>query len=200
MITLVSWVLFIGLVVAVVRVSVINIQPYFLLIRGDGQDTWVQYIPVIGYVVKTWGNITAGLGAILIWALVQALQVLWIVVGLDRKAHRNALRDSEAYNVGSFQSKYSKKMSRKAQRIPFFFIRWSLFLGLIAYGFDTVVGLMVYPPAEFGGAFGRALEFGTLRGLSWEIMVNMAIMLFSFEALFVPLLVVGQWVFTRNRD
>ena len=195
-----AWILFFGLVVALIRVTVINIQPYFLIVRGDGQSSWVRYIPVIGYVLKTWGNFTAGVGAILIWALVQTLQVLWIIVGLDRKAHRNALRDAQSYSIGSFQSSHSRRMARKAQRIPFFFIRWSVFLGLIAYAFDTGVGLMVYPPAESVGAFTKAISYGTMRGLDTGNMINMAIMLFSFEALFIPLLVVSQWLFTRNQD
>ena len=207
--TFISWLMLLGLLVALVKVASINIAPYYLLMSYDDGSGWVSQLPLIGNVLKAWDGAVNSIGAILIWALTQSLQILWILIGLDRKAHANALKESAKFEFGSFSNadsaewdsdRYTRRMARKSRRIPFFFVRWSLLLGLSAYVADLVVGLRIYPPADSLRSIGRALSIGTTNGLNGDNLVQLAIMLFSFEAIAIPAIVVGQWVWTRNRE
>lgn len=207
--TFISWLMLLGLIVALVKVASINIAPYYLLMSYDDGSGWVAQLPLIGGVFRAWEGAVNSIGAVLIWALTQSLQILWILIGLDRKAHANALRESAKFEFGSFSStvsaqsdidRYTRRMARKSRRIPFFFVRWSLLLGLSAYIADLVVGLRIYPPADSLRAIGRALSIGTTNGINSDNLIQLAIMLFSFEAIAIPAIVVGQWVWTRNRE
>jgi len=207
--TFISWLMLLGLIVALVKVASINIAPYYLLMRYDDGSGWVSQLPLVGGLLNAWEGAVNSIGAILIWALIQSLQILWILIGLDRKAHANALKESTRFEFGSFSStastewdsdRYTRRMARKSRRIPFFFVRWSLLLGLIAYIADLVIGLRIYPPADSLRAVGRALSIGTTNGINGDNLIQLAIMLFSFEAIALPAIVVGQWVWTRNRE
>ena len=207
--TFISWIMLLGLIVALFKVASINIAPYYLLMSYDDGSGWVTQLPLIGGVLRAWEGTVNSIGAMLIWALTQSLQILWILIGLDRKAHANALRESAKFEFGSFSSaasaeldsdRYTRRMARKSRRIPFFFVRWSLLLGLCAYVADLIVGLRIYPPADSLRTIGRALSIGTTNGINGDNLIQLAIMLFSFEAITIPAIVVGQWVWTRNRE
>ncbi|MEL7334251.1 MAG: hypothetical protein AAFN12_18540, partial [Cyanobacteria bacterium J06560_2] len=155
--TFISWLMLLGLIVALVKVASINIAPYYLVMSYDDGSGWVSKLPLIGNAIRAWEGAVNSIGAILIWALIQSLQILWILIGLDRKAHANALKEATRFEFGSFSStastewdrdRYTRRMARKSRRIPFFFVRWSLLLGLIAYIADLVIGLRIYPPAD----------------------------------------------------
>lgn len=204
-----AWIILLGLVVALGKVISINVAPYFVLMGSGDDGGWVRHLPLIGYIVRSWGSLVTTISALLVWGLTQALQVLWILVSLDRKAHTNALRESQKFEFGAYTSTstatqshdpYVRKMAKRARRIPFFFVRWALFLGLVAYTWDFVIGLLIYPPAESFSAFARAINIGTMGGIDVQNILNLAIMLFSFEALFIPLIVVAQWVWTRRQS
>lgn len=202
--SVVVWFVLVGLVVALVKLASMNIAPYIWFIKNFGQETnemWVNYLPVIGSIHKGWMSFIHGLAGILLWALVQILQTLWIIVGLDKKAHRNALNEARAARADGYNAtNYERRMSRKAQSIPFFFLKWSALLALGAYAFDGVLGVSVFPPSDSLQTFLFALGSGMTSQIDGKNVLSLLIMMFSFELLLIPTVVIAQWQYHRTRE
>lgn len=202
--SIIGWVLLLGLVTALVKLASMNIVPYIWFVKSFGQETnqmWLDHLPVIGSIHKGWMSFIHGLAGVLVWALVQILQTLWIVMGLDRRAHKNALHEARASRVqGSDATGYERRMSKKAQAIPFFFLKWSALLALGAYAFDAVLGVTVFPPADSLQAFLFALGSGMTNQIDGGNVISLLVMMFSFELLLIPTVVVAQWQWHRTRE
>lgn len=199
----IAWLLAIGLGVALVRVALTNIEPYYSLFQGASSDApWVKNLPVLGWILTTWNAGISSIGAILVWAVVQTFQVLWILIALDRKAKRGALKD--AYRNGLDANQFSDRRARKVAKglngIPFFFIRWSALLALAAYAFDFAVGIQKYPPAKNLQIFFVAIASGITSRIDWGNFWKLLIMMFSFEALLIPFVIVVFWIRARQAD
>ena len=198
------WLIMVGLVVALIKLASMNIVPYIWFIKNFGQETnkmWIEYLPVIGAIHSGWMAFIHGIAGFLLWALVQILQTLWILVGLDRRAHKNALCEARAARVdGSNATAYERRMSRKAQSIPFFFLKWAALLALGAYAFDGVLGVSVFPPADSLQTFLFALGSGMTSQIDGKNVLSLLTMMFSFELLLIPTVVIAQWHWHRTRE
>lgn len=204
-ITLIGWLMLAGLTVALIRVAILNIAPYAHLLRMAGAENtqdWVYWIPGVGWLLKQWGNLVNAIGAVLVWAAVQSFQCLWIVIKLDRQAYRGAIAQSKIgrYELRGEDDGRTRKIERSARRIPYAFIRWSALLALAAYTFDLVVGCLLYPPADSFQKFFFALSSGATNLIDTEASISLLLMLFSFEALLVPFVIVAQWQFVRRQS
>lgn len=200
-----GWLIMAGLIVALLKLASMNIVPYVWLVKNFGGETnklWVEYLPVVGAMHSGWVSFVHFVAGILLWALVQILQTLWILVGLDRRAHQNALREARAARVDTTQNatEFEKQMAQKAQRIPFFFLRWSALLALAAYTFDGILGLAIFPPADNLQKFLFALGSGLTGQIDGGNVVKLLVMMFSFEVLFIPTVVIAQWLWHRNQE
>lgn len=199
----VAWILAIGLLVALIRVAITNVEPYYRLFQGASNDApWVKNLPVLGWVVTQWNTTISAVGAILVWAVVQIFQVLWILIALDRKAKRGALKDARRNGIdpNSFNDRRSRKVARGMNAVPFFFIRWSALLALAAYAFDFAVGIQQYPPARNLQVFFVAIASGITSRIDWGNFWKLLIMMFSFETLLIPFVIVVFWIRARQAD
>ncbi|WP_059002737.1 hypothetical protein [Leptolyngbya sp. NIES-2104] len=199
----IAWLLAIGLGVALVRVAITNIEPYYSLFQGASNDSpWVKNLPVLGWFITQWNTAISAIGAILVWAVVQIFQVLWILIALDRKAKRGALKDARRNGVdaNAFGDRRSRKVAKGLNGIPFFFIRWSALLALAAYAFDFVIGIHKYPPARSLQIFFVAISSGITSRIDWGNLWKLLIMMFSFEALLIPFVIVVFWIRARQAD
>lgn len=191
------WFLFIGLMTGLITVSIINLKPYTLLMAGV--DTgWLKEIPLFS-------NLTKGasyIGAILIWAPVQILECLWLIIALDAKAQKNAIALSQKLTreVGTGTNARARKASKQLSNIPFFFIRWASLLALAAYTFDLAIGLRTYPLWSSWTTFMLWAKTLNSTWINTQNATDLAIMLFSFEAVLLLTIVVGQWLFTRKEN
>lgn len=199
----VAWLLAIGLFVALVRVAITNIEPYYVLFQGASNDApWVKNLPVFGWFLTTWNTAISAIGAILVWAVVQIFQVLWILIALDRKAKRGALKDARSNGIdpNNFSDRRARKVAKGLNGMPFFFIKWSALLALAAYAFDFVVGIHQYPPARNLQVFFVAIASGITSRIDWGNLWKLIIMMFSFEALLIPFVIVVFWIRARQAD
>lgn len=199
----IAWLLAIGLLVALVRVAITNIEPYYSLFQGASNDApWVKNLPVLGWILTTWNTAISSVGAILVWAVVQIFQVLWILIALDRKAKRGALKDARRNGIdpNSFSDRRARKVARGLNGIPFFFIKWSALLALAAYAFDFAVGIYKYPPARNLQVFFVAIASGITSRIDWGNLWKLIIMMFSFELLLIPFVIVVFWIRARYAD
>lgn len=196
-----SWLLVSALFAALCYVAWINIAPYVELMRRmSGPKNWIEYIPVLGWIVGAWGAAVSTIVGVLIWVLVQSLQCLWILIGLDKRALRGAITQSEAgrFYLPEHADARSRRLERKARRIPYFFIRWGGLLSLGAYVFDLIVGLSLYPPAKSLDKFWFALSVGQWSAIDQDNLIKLLMMLFAFEFVLLLFLVVVQWIRTRE--
>lgn len=196
------WLLFIGLFAGLLTIALINLKPYTLLMSGvSGQINWVLNLPLIGPLLERFSIGAAYIGAILIWAPIQILECLWLIIALDTQAQKNAIGLSQQLTAGETAPNNSRarRASKRLSSIPFFFIRWSALLALAAYTFDLVVGLRTYPLWKDWNTFTLWSKSLNPMWINTQNAIDLAIMLFSFEAILVLTIVVGQWIFTRNR-
>lgn len=200
------WILFLGLLTGLITIALINIKPYaMLLASAGGQASWVFTIPLIGPLLERLSVGAATIGAVLIWAPVQILECLWLLIALDAKAQKAAVRESIALTDDlekhrDSQSKDTRRAVKRISRIPFFFTKWAALLALGAYAFDLVVGLQAYPVWKDWQSFGFWLKSMNPIWLNVNNARDLAIMLFSFEVMLILTVIVGQWLFYRNGE
>ena len=195
------WALFIGLFTGLITIALINLKPYTLLMAGVGaQTSWVLNLPLIGPVLERLSIGASYVGAILIWVPVQILECLWLIIGLDTKAQKNAIDlSNQLTDDDTKKNSRSRRASKKLSAIPFFFIRWASLMALGAYMFDLVVGLQTYPLWKDWTTFMLWSKSFNPMWINTQNAIDLTVMLFCFEAVLVLTIIVGQWLFTRNR-
>jgi hypothetical protein len=200
-------ILFLGLATGLIVVALINLRPYTLLMNGLGEHAgWVTSIPWLGGLLMNLGGGFKYLGAVLIWAPVQILECLWLLILLDAKAQKNAVKTSIALQEdmeqaqGSRTNAETRRAVKRVARIPFFFTKWAILLALGAYVFDLVVGIKVYPVWSNWQTFTLWIKSLNPMWINQPEAINLGIMLFSFEAVLVLTVIVGQWLFMSTRD
>ena len=127
-----------------------------------------------------------------------------MLILIDGAAQRNAIRQSIAIqdelkpHEGNRNAE-TRRAIKRASKVPFLFIKWAALLALGAYTFDMVVGLRVYPVWDSWSKFGLWLKTMNPIWLNTQNAIDLGVMLFSFEAVLILVIVVGQWVFHRSR-
>ncbi len=198
-----SWMLFIGLFAALITVAIINIKPYTLVMAGaTANASWIHGIPLIGAIFKSLSIGVEYIAAILIWVPIQILECMWLVIALDAKAQKAALRQAASLSTDLQEARRggpeSRAAARRISRIPFFFTKWAAMLSLGAYTFDVVVGLQAYPVWKDWNAFVSWSKSMNGMWVNFDNLQSLVIMLFSFEAVLVLTLIVWQWVSFRK--
>jgi len=182
-------------------VALINLKPYTLLMAGVDVN-WTTEIPLIGPMISNLSKGAAYIGAILIWAPVQILECLWLLIALDAQAQKNAIALSQQLtsDSGIPKNARARKASKQLSNIPFFFIRWASLLALAAYTFDLAIGLKTYPLWKDWTTFSLWAKTLNPVWINTQNAIDLGIMLFSFEAVLVLVIVVAQWLFTRRGE
>jgi hypothetical protein len=185
------------------KVIVINIAPYLIVMGSTPLPS--SNLPIVGWAWDLLNVAYTGTGAFIAWFLVQLAQVMWILIALDRKAHRAAIRASQkekeyqdaavaAGEVGKREERHIKKMKRRAVRLPFFFVAAAGWIALSAYVIESVVNFKAYPAVKNWGEFLAGLTIGDLSPINWNNVGMQAWGLFSTEIVVVAIIVVWQWV------
>lgn len=201
-----SWFMLLSLVVGLFIVIKMNIQPYYTMLSQGQEDGWamaiVKAIPVVGGAIRSFDATITAVGAFFIWGLTQCAQCLWLIIRIDRKANQNAMIRSNAIRVrvGTGHTGRDLKMAKRTIGIPYFFIRWSGLISLGAYVFDLILGLSEYPLAESTEKFWFYLNTGMVDKLDIAHLRNLLVMMFTFEALLYPTIIIWQWIQIRNRE
>ena len=200
------WVLFVGLLYGLLTIALINIKPYAMLLSSAGTQTrWVFEIPLVGSFFERLSIGASTIGAVLIWAPVQILECLWILIAMDAKAQKNAIREAIALTQDleahqDSRSTETRRAVKRVSKIPFFFMKWAAALSLAAYTFDLIVGLKAYPVWESWEKFGFWMKTMNPIWINGDNARDLSIMLFSFEAMLLLVIIVGQWLFYRRNE
>lgn len=203
LIQVISWMLFVGLLAALITIAIVNIKPYTVVAASvTANSTWVYSLPLIGWIFRAMSIGVEHILAIIIWIPVQILECLWLVIALDAKAQKAAIRQSYDLSrdvaVAKGGGRETRAAARRISKIPFFFIKWAAMLALGAYTFDLVVGMRAYPVWKDWDSFQMWTKSMDPMWINFQSLQDLAMMLFSFEAVLVLVLVVGQWVMMRS--
>jgi hypothetical protein len=188
--------LLLGVLTALLSVAVVNIKPYVYL-TGIVADQ-AQWVMSIGWLSDLITRLDIGfkfLAATLIWAVVQSMQCLWILVGMDVVAQTTAMKESAA--IKQDLKSHGADNDSLAQ-IPFFFTKWAKLLAIGAYAFDLVIGYHEYPIWLSFSAFMMYLKSLNPIWINGGNILSLFSMLFCFEAVLILAIVIIQWVFKRS--
>lgn len=192
-----AWVALVLLGALALKLAVINVAPY-LVILGQSPIK-PSGTPLIGWLLDALSLVVFGLGALLLWGAVNGLQLLWILITLDKVALRAAIKASHANSQSVPQAtgrpgKAERKARRKLAGLPFFFLRFSGFLALGAFVLDGIVNLLHYPPVKSWSAFWAGSAIGDFSAVDLQTLMMFLFSLFSTEVLAVAIAVVFAWI------
>ena len=198
-----SWILFTGLVAALITVAIVNIKPYVVIMAAASANAvWIYDVPLVGPILKSLSVGVSLIVAFLVWAVVQILQTLWLLIALDAKAQKAALRQaaslSREMNEFKKDGNEARAIAKKIARIPFFFTKWSALLALGAYTFDAIIGMSTYPVWKDWDTFMMWARSMNPIWINFDNLRDLVIMLFSFEAVLILTIICWQWISLRK--
>jgi hypothetical protein len=200
----IAWVLLIGLTTGLVTLGIITVKPYYLVMSSlGGSIEWTFQIPLIGGAIEGFATSCAYIAALLLWIPVHILKCLWIVIGLDAKAQKSAIRQSAAIRDAATFDRLDgqgRRATKRMSRSPFFFVKWAGLMAIGAYVFDAIVGLKAYPVWDSMGKFTMWAKSFNPIWIHSDHAINLLISLFAFEVLLILVIVVAQWVWHRKQD
>jgi hypothetical protein len=185
------------------KVIAINIAPY-LIVMGEPVPP-ASGVPIVGWLWDVLTLLYFNTGAFIAWSLLLVMETMWIGIYLDRKAHRAAVRqsqDEQAYqataptNAATDRSadRYTRKMQRRAVRLPFFFIAAAGWIALIAYGLEAVIQFKAYPPISSWSDFLAGMTIGDMSPVDFGNILKAAWGMVGTEIFVAAILIVITWI------
>ncbi|MCY7278160.1 MAG: hypothetical protein LH702_31595 [Phormidesmis sp. CAN_BIN44] len=200
---LVAVAIFAILIALALKLIALNILPY-LVVMGSPAFT-PSNVPIIGWAYDLLTLCYLATGAVILWFLIQLAQVVWILIALDRRAHRSAVRESQREQAAQGTQYESdgriRRIRRRAIGVPFFFIAASGWIALAAFVAEFVINLKAYPPIKNWNAFVAGLTIGDLSPIDFNKVLAILWGCFSTELVVIALIIVGQWIWShKNAD
>jgi hypothetical protein len=200
---LVAVTIFTILIALALKVIAVNLMPYLIVTGAPAFKP--SNTPIVGWAMDLLTLLYVATGAVILWFLINLAQVVWILIALDRRAHRTAVRESqrESDRQGTeYESDGQiRKLKRRATRVPFFFIAASGWIALAAFVAEFAINLKAYPPIRSWNAFVAGLSIGDVSAIDFNKVMAILWGCFSTELVVIALIIVGQWIWShRNAD
>lgn len=188
------------LVAILLRAVASNVAPFVVVMGGELPQA--SSIPIIGWLYDVLNLLYVATGAFIGWFLVQLAETMWILILMDRKAHRAAIhearREAEYHEKDATtdrrEDRHVRKMRKRAVKLPFFFQAAAGWIALSAFVVEVSVNWNAYPIIKSWGDFFAGLTIGDLSPINWGNVGQQAFNLFSTELLVVAIIVCWQWV------
>lgn len=173
----------------------LNISPYekviALMSSSVRESLIVQVltsIPFLGWVVQGLGKtLVWGLAAI-IWAIIQIIEILPLVIFSDDRLLLTIIQegDRKAYQINESDDPMLKSVKRIYNRLPLVIVRHIKFAQIFTYTVDFFLLLLIYPPVQ-GDAFQFlfTLAMGDWQGVNWFNVWMGFVTLFACELIVV---------------
>ena len=197
---LIAVAIFIVLCALALKLIAINLMPYLVVM---GSPTFQpSNVPIIGWAYDLLTLCYFATGAVILWFLIQLAQVVWILIALDRRAHRSAVRESQREQAAQGTQYESdgriRRIRKRAVGVPFFFIAASGWIALAAFVAEFVINLKAYPPVRNWNAFVAGLTIGDLSPIDFSKVMAILWGCFSTELVVIALIIVGQWIWSHK--
>jgi hypothetical protein len=188
--------LLLGVLAALLSVAVVNIKPYvYLTGMVADQAQWVMQIGWLSDIITRLNIGIKFIAATLIWAVVQAMQTIWILVGMDVVAQTTAMKESAAIKA---DLKANGADNDSLAEIPFFFVKWAKLVAFAGYAFDLAIGYHEYPIWASFRVFLMWIKTFNPIWINGGNVINLASMIFAFEVVLILAIVIVQWIFKRT--
>lgn len=173
----------------------LNISPYekvIGLMSGSVRESLIVQvltsIPFLGWVVQGLGKtLVWGLAAI-IWAIIQIIEILPLVIFSDDRLLLTIIQegDRKAYQINESDDPMLKSVKRIYNRLPLVIVRHIKFAQIFTYTVDFFLLLLIYPPVQ-GDAFQFlfTLAMGDWQGVNWFNVWMGFVTLFACELIVV---------------
>lgn len=187
------------LIALFLKVIALNIAPY-LIVMGEAVPP-ASNLPIVGWIWDVLNLAYFYTGAFIAWGLLLMAETIWILIYFDRKAHRAAIRQSQDEQHYQSQApgnttpdRITRRMQRRAVRLPFFFIAAAGFIALVGYGIEAVIQFKAYPPIKSWDAFTAGLSIGDLSPVNFDNIARAAWGMVGTELFVVAIIIVIQWI------
>jgi hypothetical protein len=182
----------------------LNIKPYATVIQSllvaatpdQGLIDFIMRIPIINGVAATIQEAIHWILGFILWAAIQTVEILPIVLRRDRAYLRRLIQESsskEKYQVKDTDDPALAALKKWYNRFPYLSIARSRNVALFIYAIDFLICLAVYPPVE--GDFGQfvfVLTTGQWQLIDWGNLALMFITLFVIELIVLFLFWLGE--------
>jgi hypothetical protein len=164
---------------------------------------WNSVLFVVGLIIlAALGGVQLAVGFVL-WAIVQALILQWILFAFDKYAMHGTLLELDQINASVGNQKRNRQgrgILKRLQHVPTAWLQWSGILGLGAVAVDLWVNISTYPPTHDGKleTFTSAISLGRWAQIDWEALRMIAISMAGFEAAIILVFVIKQWLEKRE--
>ena len=187
------------LIALFLKVIALNIAPY-LIVMGEQVPAYSK-LPIVGWIWDVLNLAYFYTGAFIAWGLLLMAETIWILIYFDRKAHRAAIRQSQDEQHYQSQApnttkpdRITRRMQRRAVRLPFFFIAAAGFIALVGYGIESVIQFKAYPPIKSWDTFTAGLAIGDLSPVNFDNIIRAAWGMVGTELFVVAIIIVIQWI------
>ena len=195
-----SILLFVILLAIALKSVASNIAPYIAF--TNSQQITPSNIPIIGWGFDILTILYVATGAFILWFLIQVCQITWILIAIDRKSHRAAIREAQK-EIRSQSSEMEgdrsvRKIRKRAVRIPFFFMAASGYIALGSFIAEFIINVRYFPVITNWNRFVSGLTIGTITGIDSQQLLYLCSNLFATELLVIALVMVGQWIWSHQ--
>ncbi|MEH2201238.1 hypothetical protein [Nostoc sp.] len=173
----------------------LNIQPYAtavkMIISGAAADTallqLIYSIPLIGPTAATVGTALHWLVGLVIWVVVQTVEVFPIILKRDRAFMRTLINNAQSadkFEIRENDDPALAALKRWYNAFPTLTMTTARNLALFVYAIDFCFCALVYPPCK--GGFGQLmfiLASGQWGQIDWKNVTLLIVTLFAIEAI-----------------
>lgn len=190
------------LLMLLMKIIAMNLYPFALVVGSDipKASNW----PIIGWFWDVLNILYTSMGAFLLWLVINACELGWIAVGLDRAAERAAIREAREeearHSAGGFgDDRQTRKMRRRAVRIPFFYKAVAGYLALGAFVVDMIINWKAFPLVKDWDGFRDSLTLEITPPIDWANAGQQFFNLFNVEILAIAILATAQWIWMHKK-
>jgi len=179
---------------ALIIFAYLNIGPYEQAIRllfGSGEISglaaFILSVPILGTMILGAGNLIAWVLGAILWALLQGLELLPMLLFNSRRALKGVIESgerSDVLQVNQNDDPALASLKKAYNRLPYSLVRNFRNAALFAYLIDICICLRVYPPVD--GGIDQALLIlttGAFQLVDWGNVGMLLVTLFAVEAL-----------------
>lgn len=190
-------------VLAAIWFAYLNIHPYAAIARIAMAETidlaLVQFIarlPIVNGIAAMIGSILHWFIGIILWAVIQTVEVLPIVLRRDRAFMRTLIThsdSSEKFDITDEDEPTLAALKAWYNQFPSLTLSRARTASLFVYAIDFCICVVVYPPAPGGFRnFLFLLSTGQYERLDWQNIVMLALTLYAVEGIVRLLFWLGQ--------
>jgi len=200
--TVIKWLYWLS-IAAGIWFAYLNIAPYAEIVKRimlAGTDTTlirlIASIPLINGIVASVGTAAHWIIGLMLWAIIQTIEVFPLVLQRDRAFMRTLIQHSESHQ--KFQIKDNDdpalaSLKRWYNLFPSLTIRRARNAALFVYTIDFLICITLYPPCEGGFSnFTFILSTGQYGLLDYENIILLLTTLFIVELLIRFIFWLGQ--------